>query len=192
MPTTAAGTVFSFDGASLGIVQSVRDAESGAELDITDIGEVLCKLHEAGLSEITIDVTVKGEGAASKGDTGEIIIIPAHREALKAATADAGTNVITSVAHGYANADRVRFVTDGVAGVLPLPLRPSAVYHVRDKTDDTLKVAATAGGAAVNLTTDGTATWYVYRGGTEISLPAVFVCMSVSKSGESGGQITTD
>lgn len=74
MATSAAGTTITFGGSSLGVVQSIRVGETGAELDITDISTELCKLYEAGLSDLTLDVTVKGAGAASKGDTGAIAL----------------------------------------------------------------------------------------------------------------------
>jgi hypothetical protein len=78
MATSAAGTTLTFNpgggAAPLGIVQSIRNGETGAELGITNISDTLCKLYEAGLSDFTLDVTVKGAGAASKGDTGEIAL----------------------------------------------------------------------------------------------------------------------
>ena len=193
MTTSAAGTILTFNGAILGIVQSVRVGETGAELDITDIAAAVCKLYEAGISEATVDVTVKGAGAANVGDVCEIVVIWADRDTPIAATANAGTDVITTAsAHGWSNGDRVRFVTDGGSGVLPQPLLASRTYFVRDKTDTTFKVAETSGGAAINLATAGTATWYAYAGSAECALPGAFVCTGITKSGESGGQITTE
>lgn len=69
-------------------------------------------------------------------------------------TADAVTDILTSAGHGLANADQVQVSTLG--GVLPAGLAASTNYHVRDATADTLKLAATAGGAAIDITGAGT------------------------------------
>lgn len=54
----------------------------------------------------------------------------------------------TSEAHGYTDGQTVVFVN----GTPPAPLVTGAVYFVRDATADTFRVAATAGGVAINLT----------------------------------------
>jgi hypothetical protein len=58
------------------------------------------------------------------------------------------TDLIVCVAHGFADTDEVTFYN----GTPPGGLTEGAVYFVRDKTDDTFKVAATSGGAAIDLT----------------------------------------
>lgn len=69
-------------------------------------------------------------------------------------TADAGTDVCTATGHGFVDADITQVATLG--GVLPTALSASVNYHVRDATDNTLKLAATAGGAAIDITAAGT------------------------------------
>lgn len=69
-------------------------------------------------------------------------------------TADAGTDVVTAAGHGYADADIVQVSTLG--GVLPTGLAAATNYHVRDATADALKLAAAAGGAAIDITGAGT------------------------------------
>lgn len=69
-------------------------------------------------------------------------------------TADAGTDVITASAHGLVDGDRVRFKGND----LPAGITQSVLYYVRDKTTNTFKVAATSGGAAVDLTDAGSGT----------------------------------
>jgi len=71
-------------------------------------------------------------------------------------TADAGTDFITATAHGLANGDRIILSNSG--GALPAGLATNTFYYVRDKTDDTFKLAATFGGAAINITDAGTGT----------------------------------
>ena len=74
MPTSTGGTTITFNSSSLGIVQSVRDGDTAAELNITDISSNSYHVFEAGLKQKEISVTVKGNGAASVGDTGAIAI----------------------------------------------------------------------------------------------------------------------
>lgn len=64
-------------------------------------------------------------------------------------TFDVGTDVVTWTSHTFANDDRVYFTT---TGTLPTGLTANTAYFVRDQATNTFKVAATAGGAAINLT----------------------------------------
>lgn len=61
------------------------------------------------------------------------------------------TDVVTVPAHGYANTDPIVFY----GGTVPAGLVEGTIYFVRDATTDTFKVAATAGGAAIDLTGTG-------------------------------------
>ena len=74
---------------------------------------------------------------------------------FSAATSD----VCTSTAHGFANGAGVMVSS---AGVLPAPLLPEVQYFIRDVTTDTFKLAATSGGAAVDVTTAGTGVHSVF------------------------------
>jgi hypothetical protein len=69
-------------------------------------------------------------------------------------TAD-GTDVITSVAHGRSNGERVKFSS---AGTIPPGLSASIVYYVINAAADTFKVSLTSAGAAVDITGAGTGT----------------------------------
>lgn len=71
-------------------------------------------------------------------------------------TADAATDVITQTGNVLANGNSVLVSNSG--GALPAPLVAGTVYFVRDKSGNTLKLAATSGGAAIDLTTNGTGT----------------------------------
>ena len=61
----------------------------------------------------------------------------------------ASTDIVYSAAHGYSDTNKIVFFN----GTPPAPLVEGTVYFVRDSTADLFKVAATAGGAAINLTT---------------------------------------
>lgn len=65
--------------------------------------------------------------------------------------ATASTDVVTCPAHGYVDTNKVVFYGD----TTPAGLTEGTVYFVRDATTDTFKVAATAGGAAIDITSAG-------------------------------------
>lgn len=67
---------------------------------------------------------------------------------------DISNDVLEAPGHGFSDAQTV--VVWAVPGVaLPTGLAEGTVYHVRDATADDLKLAATAGGAAINITAVG-------------------------------------
>lgn len=68
-------------------------------------------------------------------------------------SAVAATDIISAVGHGYVTDDEVPVFTAG--GVLPTGLSDGGQYYARDVTADTLKLAATPGGAAIDLTANG-------------------------------------
>lgn len=74
-------------------------------------------------------------------------------------TVVAGTDIFTTVDdngvaanHGYVDTDQVVFYGNADT---PEPLVEGTIYFVRDKTDTTFKVAATSGGAAIDITDAG-------------------------------------
>jgi hypothetical protein len=69
--------------------------------------------------------------------------------------AAASTDLITSSAHGLVAGDTVRFNAVGAA----TPLTTTDVYYVITPLTNTFAVALTKGGAAVNITVDGTVNW---------------------------------
>jgi hypothetical protein len=71
----------------------------------------------------------------------------------KAFTVTTGTDVCASTAHGFSNGAVVMVSSDGT---LPAPLLPEVTYYIRDAATDSFKLAATSGGAAIDLTTAGT------------------------------------
>ena len=99
-----------------------------------------------------------------------------YPSAVGTVTADSGTDIITLAAHGLTEGHIVHFANSG--GALPAGLTAKTIYYLRDVTTNTFKVAATRGGAAVDLTTNGTGTNSVYntflapdsRGRTDIGI----------------------
>jgi hypothetical protein len=70
----------------------------------------------------------------------------------KAFTVAASTDIFSSTAHGFSSGDAVVLRTGLTPGA---PLAAGTVYFVRDVATNTFKVAATVGGAAINITSDG-------------------------------------
>lgn len=95
------------------------------------------------------------------------------------------TDVITCTAHGFVDG---QVVTVDSTTTLPAGLSRSTNYWVRDKTTDTFKLAATSGGAAIDITSTGTGThWVIPCVVTPISLDAGDVLV-IGRSSSSSGQ----
>lgn len=68
----------------------------------------------------------------------------------KTGTAQATGDTITSTAHGYANGQKIVFQS----GYAPAGLTANTTYFVVGQTANTFQVAATSGGAAIDITAD--------------------------------------
>ena len=66
---------------------------------------------------------------------------------------NASTNVITFTAHGYVDTQEVTYNAGG--GTVMAGLADGTTYFIRDKADDTFKLAATSGGSAIDITGTG-------------------------------------
>lgn len=78
---------------------------------------------------------------------------------VKTVTADAATDTLTSTAHGLTDTTAVRiYATTSV----PAGLSAANKYYVRDAAANTFKLAATSGGTAIDLTSAGSGTIYVW------------------------------
>lgn len=80
-----------------------------------------------------------------------------HKRVFTAANA---TNVFTSAGHGLANTTQV-YVSSTLT--LPTGLNANTIYYVVAAATDTFQLSATSGGAAIDITTDGTGVLYVWR-----------------------------
>ncbi len=77
-------------------------------------------------------------------------------------TADSTTDTATATAHGMVNGTPVCVVNTG--GSLPGGLIIKTVYYVVNKTSNTFQLSLTAGGSAVDITSNGTGVQTVYAG----------------------------
>ena len=76
-------------------------------------------------------------------------------------TADNSNDTITLNSHGLNDGDVVHFANTG--GGLPGGISAKTIYYVRDKTTNTFKITATRGGAALDITSNGSGTNSVYK-----------------------------
>lgn len=75
-------------------------------------------------------------------------------EGRLALSVDTTANTFALGDHSFATDDPVHFRAE-IGGSLPAPLVAGVTYYAIATTDDTFQVAATAGGAAIDLTTSG-------------------------------------
>lgn len=106
----------------------------------TDDSVAATEIADTNVYEIVLDET-----------KGYIFYLNGHSQSF---TADAGTDVITANAHGLSNGQTLRFK----GADLPGGLVQVTVYYVRDVTTNTFKLAATGGGAAIDITDAGSGT----------------------------------
>jgi hypothetical protein len=69
-----------------------------------------------------------------------------------AVTVDSSTDTVTWNSHGMSDGQKIGFF----ASVIPGGLSAGTLYFVRDASTNTFKVAATSGGAAIDITSNGT------------------------------------
>lgn len=75
---------------------------------------------------------------------------------------DADSDVVTATGHWFSDGDLVRIRASGGSGAaVPDGLAADTDYYVRDVSGDTLKLAATSGGTAIDLTTTGTGSLFI-------------------------------
>lgn len=84
-------------------------------------------------------------------------------KATRNGTGEASTDRILSAGHGLADGTAVYIKNTG--GALPGGLAADTLYYVVASTANTLKLSLTVGGAAVDITSDGTGTQQVYEYG---------------------------
>lgn len=93
--------------------------------------------------------------------TDEQIILDAQAAVAKVFTADSTTDTLTSAAHGLSNGNLITVANAG--GGLPAGLAADTYYYVVGVTANTFQLSLTPGGAAIDITTNGTGTQTAYK-----------------------------
>lgn len=100
-----------------------------------------------------LDLTSNGSSVVMESETGFTEDTGTKAYIAQSVTADASTDKLTLTSHGLADGDRVKFGGTAVPGGLTAGLW----YYVVSAATNDFKVASTAGGSALNLTSNGTA-----------------------------------
>lgn len=159
---TPGGALTNYGIALLGTVDTKQNAgfiSEDAEAGVAAYVPVLTLTFEYGLTAPDVPTTLSPSGAVAaigsfQGDFSDVKTSDTLRTSEvevytnPVAGTAAITDIITSSAHGLANGAVVYFpsLTGGTG------LSTFTPYYVRDRTTNTFKVAATSGGAAVNIT----------------------------------------
>lgn len=111
------------------------------------------------------DYHVPGADTAGLIFRGMAVESKTNRRVIPTAAVDTGTEVITYSAHGFAEADPIVYNNGG--GTSLAPLVSGTTYYAKNIAAGTFQVAATAGGAAINLTGTGNNAQYFSKDGGE-------------------------
>ena len=122
--------------------------------------------HRFGYSEV-------GEFLACDGRVWYPVKKYGRHESGVTFTTDFATDdtLLSAEQNEFPNGTKVVLTT---TGTLPAPLAAATTYYVRDRTRDTLSLAATETGDAITLTDDGTGTHTLYKVAESSYYPTVF------------------
>lgn len=107
-------------------------------------------------------------------------------------TAEADDDVFTSSSHGLSDGQAVRLTASKGTDTLPGGFDNSTTYYVRDSATNTFKLAASAGGSAINVTSDGSGEAYKY-GSTTVAIALDDVAASaIGSSSAQAGEVADE
>lgn len=130
-----------------------------------------------GVYQVPVDNTTarKSRGLLAAITTN---VTDANPAAAATGAAAQATDLITLTAHGLVNGDQVVFSNVGAA----TPLVVGTTYYVVSSSANTFSVALTSGGAAVNITVDGTVIW-----DKALALTKLMVDTTIQSAYDNGG-----
>lgn len=150
--------------AFLALQQQVKDMQSKLDLLYSPAGfpeEILKTLVTKGFLKFDLYDVITYTNPSGKdfhsvfvryaNETG-LVPFDTKRNYKQIESINLSTNVITSTRHGFSDGQDVSVA---YAGVPPSPLYPTVTYFIRDSTSNTFKLALTAGGTAIDITTSG-------------------------------------
>ena len=153
------------------IASSLSNANSGTALDITNDGnDSNSFVGDTATATATVSggavsaITVTGVGSDYQSDPAVTVEVP--KMTIPTSAVNASSNVITFAGHGLSDTDQITYNQVG-GGTLMTNVTNGQTVFVRDKTDDTFKIAATSGGTAINIGTGHNAqTFTIVTGAT--------------------------
>ena len=139
------------------IASSLSNALAGTALDITNDGnDSNSFVGDTATATATVSggvvtgITVTAVGSDYQSAPAVTVEVP--KMTIPTSAVNAGTNVITFAGHGLSDTDQITYNQVG-GGTLMTNVTDGQTVFVRDKTDDTFKIAATSGGTAINIGT---------------------------------------
>lgn len=163
------GDVVTVDG-EVYLVFDVKETYEEIVIGVGAIKQTVFDKFGEKLKEVTGEV---GTGTNATYDGGLQNIGAPSVNCILSVDVTADTCTVADVELYYSNTNRIVFSS---TGTVPSPLVAGTVYYVRDlnTTTDSFKVAATSGGTAINLTTNGSGIVRA-RNLDSQSIPAEFV-----------------
>ena len=153
--------VIRVDDDTIKLATSLSNAQAGTAIDMTG-GSSNVGNNSQTLTGTTATATASVSGGIVTGitvtavgsdyQTTPAITVEAPKMTIPTSAVNASTNVITFADHGLADTDQITYNQVG-GGTLMTNVTDGQTVFVRDKTDDTFKIAATSGGTAINIGT---------------------------------------
>ena len=168
--------VIRVDADTIKLASNLTNAEAGTAIDFTggssNVGNSSQTLTgDTATATATISggvvtgITVTDVGSDYQSTPTVTVEVP--KMTIPTGNVNASSNVITFTAHGLSDGDQITYNQVG-GGTLMTNVTNGQTVFVRDKTDDTFKIAATEGGTAINIGTGHSAqTFTIVTGATQ-------------------------
>jgi len=168
--------VIRVDADTIKLASNLTNAEAGTAIDFTG-GSSNVGNNSQTLTGDTATATATVSGGVVTGitvtDVGSdyqstpTVTVEVPKMTIPTGNVNASSNVITFTAHGLSDGDQITYNQVG-GGTLMTNVTNGQTVFVRDKTDDTFKIAATEGGTAINIGTGHSAqTFTIVTGATQ-------------------------
>ena len=165
------------DEDNIQLASSLSNAQAGTEITLTGTGNNAQTLE--GIQAVAAATISGGEVTAITVSNGgsdyqslPAITVEVPKMTIPTSAVNAGTNVITFTGHGLSDTDQITYNQVG-GGTLMTNVTDGQTVFVRDKTDDTFKIAATSGGTAIDIGTGHNAqTFTIVTGATQATAVA--------------------
>ena len=173
--------VIRVDADTIKLASNLTNAQAGTALDMTG-GSSNVGNNSQTLTGDTAAATATVSGGVVTGitvtDVGSdyqstpSVTVEVPKMTIPTSAVNASSNVITFAGHGLSDTDQITYNQVG-GGTLMTNVTNGQTVFVRDKTDDTFKIAATSGGTAINIGTGHNAqTFTIVTGATQSTATA--------------------
>ena len=154
------------------IASNLANALAGTALSITGTGNnAQTFVGDTATATATVSggvvtgITVSAVGSDYQAAPAVTVEVP--KMTIPTSAVNAGTDVITFAGHGLSDTDQITYNQVG-GGTLMSNVTDGQTVFVRDKTDNTFKIAATSGGTAIDIGTGHNAqTFTIVTGATQ-------------------------